>query len=77
MPATSAVGAIGTLDASIVHPREANAVFAALPSPFSTAVRNKGWQFYGDVDPGRAARLMCSWDTTAEDVQAFLRDAER
>ena len=41
----------------------------------AAALREKGWLFYTDVDPGGAARLMCSWDTTSEDVAAFLRDA--
>jgi threonine aldolase len=59
----------------IAHPREANAVFASLPEPLAAALRAKDWVFYTDVDPGGAARLMCSWDTTTEDVAAFLRDA--
>jgi threonine aldolase len=61
--------------AQITHPRQANAVFAALPPAVEAALRAKGWLFYNDVDPDRAARLMCSWDTTHEDVAAFLRDA--
>ena len=60
---------------SIAHPREANAVFAALPESMSATLRAKGWIFYSDVDPGGAARLMCSWDTTSEDVAAFVCDA--
>ncbi len=59
----------------IVYPREANAVFAALPSMLIDGLRARGWQFYTDVGPGGAARLMCAWDTTAEDIAAFLRDA--
>ncbi len=59
----------------IAHPRQANAVFATLPPALAAALREKGWLFYNDVDPDRAARLMCSWDTTSEDVAAFLRDA--
>ena len=41
----------------------------------AAALRAKGWHFYTDVDPGGAARLMCSWDTTPEDVAAVLEDA--
>ena len=59
----------------IAHPRQANAVFASLPSALTEALRAKGWLFYTDVDPQGAARLMCSWDTTSEDVAAFLGDA--
>lgn len=60
---------------TIAHPRQANAVFVAIPSAVETALRAKGWLFYSDVDPSGAARLMCSWDTAAEDVAAFLSDA--
>ncbi len=60
---------------TIAHPREANAVFATLPTATEAALHAKGWHFYSDVDPSGAARLMCSWDTTAEDVAEFLRDA--
>jgi threonine aldolase len=59
----------------IAHPREANAVFAELPTPMVTGLHGRGWQFYNDIGPTGAARLMCAWDTRPEDVQAFLRDA--
>ena len=59
----------------IAHPRQANAVFASLPPSLVDALRARGWLFYTDVDPDGAARLMCSWDTTSEDVASFLRDA--
>lgn len=59
----------------IAHPREANAVFAKLPGQVAAGLHARGWQFYTDVGPSGAARLMCSWDTRAEDVAAFLRDA--
>jgi len=62
-------------DVSIVYPREANAVFAALPPEREAALRAKDWQFYSDVGPEAAARLMCSWDTTVEDIAALLHDA--
>lgn len=58
----------------IVYPRQANAVFAALPETIVSRLRARGWHFYTDVGPDGAARLMCSWDTTAEDVAAFLGD---
>jgi threonine aldolase len=59
----------------VVYPRGANAVFAALPARVADGLRARGWEFYSDVGPGGAARLMCSWDTTPDDVAAFLRDA--
>jgi threonine aldolase len=59
---------------SLASPREANAVFAHLPEAAAAAVVAKGWRFYNDVGPSGAARLMCSWDTTAADVDAFVTD---
>jgi threonine aldolase len=59
----------------IAHPCQANAVFARLPPAVLAGLRQRGWQFYTDVGPSGAARLMCAWDTTAEDVAAFVRDA--
>ncbi|MEA3210158.1 MAG: threonine aldolase [Chthoniobacter sp.] len=76
MAAELAIG-LGTLPGvQIVYPRQANAVFAALPAAVTETLRAKGWLFYTDVGPDGAARLMCSWDTTSEDVAAFLRDAQ-
>jgi len=60
---------------SICFSRDANAVFAVMPEAMCECLRAKGWQFYTDVGPENAARLMASWDTTPEDVAAFLRDA--
>ncbi len=59
----------------IAYPCQANAVFAILPTHLADRLHARGWQFYNDVGPDGAARLMCSWDTTAEDVAAFLDDA--
>ncbi len=61
----------------LAHPRQANAVFADLPTAAADALLTRGWRFYNDVGPGGAARLMCSWDTTASDVNRFVADLER
>ena len=60
--------------ARVIYPRQANAVFAALPVDACNRLWEKGWKFYNDVGPDGAARLMCSWDTTREDVDAFVKD---
>jgi len=57
-----------------LFPREANAVFAKIPDAVVSKLYERGWRFYTDVGPGGGARLMCSWDTTEEDVDAFVRD---
>jgi len=56
-----------------LHPTQANAVFVDMPPQLNAALHRRGWHFYtlyGDRD----ARLMCSWDTTPEDVDAFAAD---
>ena len=58
----------------VAFPRQANAVFALLPAVAAEAVAARGWRFYNDVGPGGAARLMCSWDSTEADVDAFVGD---
>jgi threonine aldolase len=58
----------------ILFPREANAVFAKIPEPAVARLYERGWRFYTDVGPGGGARLMCSWDTTEEDVDSFVKD---
>jgi threonine aldolase len=59
--------------ARILFPRQANAVFAELPQPVIAGLHAKGWQFYNFIGRG-GCRLMCSWDTTPEDVHAFAQD---
>jgi threonine aldolase len=60
--------------AKILYPRQANAVFAALPPKTCDRLWQQGWKFYNDVGPDGAARLMCSWDTTEADVDAFVKE---
>ena len=43
-------------------------MFVKLPPEVLKALRASGHRFYTDVGPGGAARLMCSWDTTEDDV---------
>ena len=58
---------------NVLFPREANAVFAELPPRVIEALRAKGWMFYTFIGQG-GCRLMCSWDTTEEDVRSFAAD---
>ncbi|MBV6497891.1 MAG: Low specificity L-threonine aldolase [Prosthecobacter sp.] len=57
----------------ILHPVDANAVFARLPDKLKTGLKSRGWQFYSFI--GGGSRLMCSWATTQADVDAFCTDA--
>jgi threonine aldolase len=60
----------------LLFPREGNAVFAKIPDPLVARLYELGWRFYTDVGPGGGARLMCSWDTTEEDVDRFMDDLQ-
>ena len=57
----------------ILHPVQANALFAAVPPAAAQALRAGGWRFYDFIGSG-GVRFMCAWDTTAEDVRAFAAD---
>lgn len=58
----------------ISYPVESNAVFAKIPERVVEGAHQRGWRFYTHVGGWEESRLMCSWDTTAEDVDAFARD---
>ena len=67
--------------ARILHPVEANMIFAAWPRSRHRAARAAGARYYfwpgersleGDGDEPLAARLVCGWSTTAEEVAALL-----
>jgi threonine aldolase len=49
---------------------QANGVFAVMPRQAADVVRAR-WPFYTWDETKREERLMCSWDTTAEDVDGF------
>jgi len=67
--------------AALVHPTEANGVFASWPRAGHRRARAAGAGYYlwpghqsldGADDEPISARLMCSWSTTAEDVDQLL-----
>jgi threonine aldolase len=50
----------------------ANAVFPILPPAVTAALHQAGHRFYVWDGVTGQVRFMCSWDTTAEDVDAFV-----
>jgi len=58
----------------IAHPVQTNSVFARFPDEIVKGMHERGWKFYTHVGAADEARLMCSWDTTEEDVDEFARD---
>jgi threonine aldolase len=58
-------------------PVQANAVFVTLPPRVDEALRRAGHGYYPFGDPAwNVVRLMCSFNTRAEDVQRFLDDVK-
>jgi threonine aldolase len=57
----------------ILFPREANSVFVEFPKPVIDGLFERGWKFYNFIGKG-GCRLMCSWDTAEEEVNAFASD---
>ncbi len=57
----------------IAYPVQTNGVFVRLQDEVVQGMYRRGWKFYTHVSPD-SARLMTSWDTTPEDVDAFAAD---
>ncbi|MBV9818169.1 MAG: threonine aldolase [Solirubrobacterales bacterium] len=69
--ATRLAGRLGRIPAvRITQPTEANGVFAIVPAAATRAARTT-WPFYTWEPTTGEVRLMCSWDTTPEDVDEF------
>ncbi|MEO1592570.1 MAG: low specificity L-threonine aldolase [Cyanobacteria bacterium J06632_22] len=56
---------------SLLFPRQANAVFVEMPLALIQVLHDQGWHFYTFIGQG-GARLMCSWNTTYERIDAFV-----
>ena len=57
------------------HPIEVNAVFVNMPPATAEAMFAVGWHFHALADAGY--RLMCSWATTVDDIEALVQDLRR
>jgi threonine aldolase len=64
-------GADGIAGVEIVHPVQANAVFARL-RPRHLAALQREWTFHVWDEPGSIVRWMAAFDTTQADIDAFL-----
>ncbi|MEU5164125.1 low specificity L-threonine aldolase [Streptomyces sp. NPDC020875] len=56
----------------ILHPVQANAVFARLPHEVSLRLQRR-FRFYFWDEAAGDVRWMCSWDTTEDDVDSFVQ----
>ena len=67
---------LAALGVAPVHPVETNGVFVRLPPAIDRAVRAAGYGYYPFGDPNDGiSRLLCSFDTQAEEVDDFLATA--
>ncbi len=57
----------------IMFPCEANALFINLPLRSVEYLKNNGWYFYEFIGEG-GVRLMCSWDTTMQEINDLVED---
>lgn len=73
MAAKLAAGFNETTGVELLHPIDANAVFAVLPEKVHQYLAKRGWRYYTFIGQG-SARFMCSWTTTAAEVDALLGD---
>lgn len=58
----------------LMFPRQANSVFVRMPPTLLNGLQGLGWRFYSFIGAG-GARLMCSWATTRDEIEAFVSDA--
>jgi threonine aldolase len=58
----------------VSYPVDTNAVFAKIPEPIVEKMHERRWKFYTHISGWEDSRLMCSWDTTPEDVDGFATD---
>lgn len=76
-----AAGIAAIPEASLLHPREANMVFAYLPRRLHRRLMERGAHYYfwpvdppseGPDDEPLAARFVCSWETREAEIDDFL-----
>lgn len=70
MAARLAGALAGAPGVRITQPVQANGVFAAIP-PAAADRLLRDWYFYVWDESAGEVRWMCSWDTTAEEIDAF------
>ncbi len=78
MAAGLAAGLDGLAGATILHPVEANEIFATLPAAMIDGLLAEGFMFYRWGDEATpTVRLVTAYDTREEDVRAFTAAAAR
>jgi len=65
-----------TAKIEIVLPVEANAIFVRMSPELARDLDSRGWHFYKFIEPD-VYRVMCSWATTAPEIDQFVGDVLR
>lgn len=60
----------------LLFPTEANGVFVRLPKQVIQKLRKRGWLFYTFIGQD-GVRLLCSWDTSREDIENLVADVRQ
>ncbi len=76
MAARLDAGLRGISSVQVSYPVQSNAVFAKMPDAMVERLHQRGWKFYTRIGGWDESRLMCSWDTRAEDVDRFVADVK-
>jgi threonine aldolase len=76
MAARLADALAGVPGVRLTQPVQANALFAVLAGDVTERLR-RDWPFYTWDEATGEVRLVCSWDTTADEVDAFAADLRR
>ena len=66
----------GVAGLKLVFPCQTNGVFIRMPARLMKELYGRGWKFHTHGGP-EDCRLMCSWDTMEEDVDAFAADVKK
>ena len=82
MAAKLSAGLAAVDGVEISYPTDINEVFVVFPDGVADKLRKKGHFFYpwitpGDPADGKMQRLICSYRTTAEEVDAFIAEVKR
>lgn len=76
MAARLADGIRGLSGVEIVQPQQVNSVFVRMPHGVIKPLQEE-FHFYDWIEAERIVRLMCSWDTSEADVDAFVAGIKR
>lgn len=69
-------GRLQAMGLRVINEVQANGVLVDLGETLADQMRELGWHFYDLFNPGES-RLMCSWATAQQDLDAFLDDLQQ